>query len=125
MPFFATKSQMWAEGLQLWYAELIKAQATPENGYKFTVSDKSIVAGAGRIFAYIKANVNVDAAAVARGQVGTVDATSKAIVAMGKVAFLEQAPAAISSWKDQSGSTHARNKCKKDVVDELKRKVTE
>jgi len=57
--------------------------------------------------------------------VTNVDAASKAVVAMGIDAFLKQAPEAMSTWKDQSGSKAARNKIKTEVIFELKRKAAE
>ena len=52
-----------------------------------------------------------------------VDEASKAVVAIGKPAFLTQAPDATPRWKDRSGSTDARNKTKTAVIRKLKRKA--
>ena len=96
----------------MWKTDLIESQATLGNKFKFSVSRKKLNEGAVKIFAYIEANVTANAANVARGGPDTLDEASKAVVAMGKPAFLAQAPAAMSRWKDRSGSTHARNKRK-------------
>ena len=47
------------------------------------------------------------------------------VISTGKVRFLEEAPAAMKRWKDQSGPTHARNKIKAEVITGLKQKANE
>ena len=42
-----------------------------------------------------------------------------------RVRFLEDAPAAMRRWKDQSGPLHARKKIKVEVITGLKRKAEE
>ena len=115
--------KLWPEGLKLWYADLIVAQATPGNKFKFSVSQKKSSESALKICAYIEAKVSANLVNVTRGGSGTMVEASKAVVAMGKLAFLVQAPGAMSRWKDQSGSTHDRNTTKNSVIYKLKRKA--
>jgi hypothetical protein len=75
---------------------------------------------------FFEANVRADREAAVRGVTEEIaDDEARRMVLTGKARFLEEAPAAMKRWKDQSGPTHSRNKIRAEVIAGLKRKADE